>query len=222
MHQKLLFLVLSVSFQAYGFAQMQGGLLVKSDYDLKVDVNSVFLNLSVRQRANNRSLAGLQKADFSVYEDGIRQDIEQFLPTETPFNLLLLLDVSGSTGSYLKMMKEAAIEFTRVINENDRIAVATFNSKVRLVEDFTGDRNEAERAIKHIKSGGGTAFYDALLTCINQYMRGLQGRSAIVVFTDGVDNRLEGIPESGSIARFDELYRRSPLPLADCDQTTKT
>ena len=207
-YRKLLLFARSVSFQAYCFAQMQSGPLIKSNYDLKVDVDSVFLNLSVRERANNRSLSGLQKTDFLVYEDDVLQDIEQFLPTEAPFNLLLLLDVSGSTGSYLKMMKDAAIEFTRIIKENDRIGIATFNSRVHLVQNFTSDRNEAERAIKHIRSGGGTAFYDALMTCINQYMKGMQGRNAIVVFTDGVDNQLEGVPESGSITRFDELYRR--------------
>ncbi len=202
MHQKLLLIMLMAFFQGYGFAQVQG------EYDLKVDVDSVFLNLSVMERTSNRSLAGLQKQDFLVFEDGVRQDIQQFLPTEAPFNLLLLLDVSGSTGSYLKMMKQAAIEFTREINADDRVAVATFNSKVRLVQDFTSDRDAAEHAIRHIKSGGGTAFYDALMACMNQYMGGIHGRSAIVVFTDGVDNQLEGMPESGSRIGFDELYRK--------------
>jgi Mg-chelatase subunit ChlD len=89
-------------------------------------------------------------------------------------------------------MKQAAIDFTRQIKANDRVAVATFNSRVQLIQDFTNDRAAAERAINRIQSGGGTAFYDALMTCIDQYMRTVQGRSAIVVFTDGVDNQLEG------------------------------
>jgi Ca-activated chloride channel family protein len=199
----LIFIVLLVSFHGYGFAQVKG-----VEYDVKVDVESVFLNLSVRERATDRFLAGLQKNDFLIFEDGVQQDIQQFLPVEAPFSLLLLLDVSGSTGSYLNLMKQAAIEFTHQISTDDRIAVATFNSKVKLIQDFTSDRSEAERAIKHIKSGGGTAFYDALMTCINQYMNGIQGRSAIVVFTDGVDNRLEGLPESGSRIGFGDLFRR--------------
>ena len=188
--------------------ELQPSLPMQITYDVKIDVDSVFLNLSVRDRINNRNMSGLQKNDFSVYEDGIRQEIDQFLPTEAPFNLLLLLDVSGSTGSYLKMMKQAAIEFTREINANDRIAVATFNSKVRLAQDFTGDRADAERAIKRIKSGGGTAFYDALMTSLTQYMKGIQSRSAIVVFSDGVDNQLEGVGESGSHVKFDDLFRQ--------------
>lgn len=179
----------------------------RGQFDVKVDVDSVFLNLSAVGRLNNRSMAGLQKEDFLVYEDGVLQSIEQFLPTESPFNLLLLLDVSGSTSSFNKMMKQAAIEFTREIKPEDRIAVATFNSKVKLALDFTNDRHEAEKAIKRIKSGGGTAFYDALMASIGQFMDGVEGRSAVVVFTDGIDNQLDGIPEGGSITRFDELYR---------------
>ena len=177
-------------------------------YALKVNVDSVFLNVSVRERTTNRSIAGLQKDDFLVYEDGVQQEVGQLLPTEAPFNLLLLLDVSGSTASYLHLMKEAAIDFTREIKADDRVAIATFNSRVQLVENFTNDRAAAQQAIQRIHSGGGTAFYDALMTCIDRYMRGVEGRSAIVVFTDGVDNQLAGRSATGSRTTFDELYRR--------------
>ncbi len=173
---------------------------------LKVDVDSVFLNVSVRDRNTNRSVPGLQKDDFRIYEDGAPQQVAQFLPSEAPFNLLLLLDVSGSTASYLKLMKQAAVDFTHQINESDRVAVATFNNSVELIQNFTNDRTAAERAINRIRSGGGTAFYDALMTCLDRYMRGIEGRSAIVVFTDGVDNQLEGM--GGSMTRYDQLYRR--------------
>jgi len=70
-------------------------------YSVKVNVDSVFLNVTVQDHSTNRSVAGLKKEDFLVYEDGILQQVDQFLPWEAPFNLLLLLDVSGSTGFYL-------------------------------------------------------------------------------------------------------------------------
>ncbi len=181
---------------------------VQGTVALKIDVESVFLNVSVRERSSNRSIPGLRKDAFRVYEDGVEQQIVQFLPTEAPFNLLLLLDVSGSTESYLHLMKEAAINFTKQIDAKDRVAVATFNSNVRLAQSFTNDRAAAENAINHIKSGGGTAFYDALMTCLDSYMKGIEGRSAIVVFTDGVDNQLQGRPGSGSRTTYDQLYRR--------------
>ena len=210
MHQKIFLILLAVWFHGHCLVHAQESKpdLIQGDYELKVDVETVFLNLSVRDRLSNRSLAGLQQHDFIVYEDGVLQNIQQFLPTEAPFNLLLLMDVSGSTGAYLKMMKHAAIEFTRQIKPGDRVAVATFNSRVKLVQEFTDDLDKAEHAIKRMRSGGGTAFYDALMTGVTQYMDGVQGRSAIVVFTDGIDNRLDGMPESGSRTSFDDLYRR--------------
>lgn len=177
-------------------------------YSLKVNVDSVSLNVSVLDRDTGRSMGQLQREDFLVYEDGVLQQIDEVAHSEAPFNLLLLLDVSGSTQSYLPMMKQAAIDFTRQIKANDRIAVATFNSSVQLIQGFTSDRAAAASAIQMIQAGGGTAFYDALMACIDQYMRDVEGRSAIVVFTDGVDNQLYGEPADGSSVKFDELYRR--------------
>jgi Ca-activated chloride channel homolog len=177
-------------------------------YSLKVNVDTVSLNVAVVDRDSGRSIGQLQKEDFLVYEDGVAQQVDTLAHEEAPFNLLLLLDVSGSTQSFIEMMKQAAIDFTRQIQTSDRIAVATFNSSVQLILNFTNDRNAAAQAIRRIMPGGGTAFYDALSTCIDQYMRDVEGRSAIVVFTDGVDNQLYGAPGEGSFTRFDELYRK--------------
>jgi Ca-activated chloride channel family protein len=181
---------------------------VAGGFALRVSVDSVFLNVSVRDRQTNRSIPDLEKGDFEVYEDGKPQRIEQLATGDAPFNLLLLLDVSGSTRSFLPLMKQASVDFTRQIKPNDRIAIAAFNSQVELMQDFTNDRTEAIRAIGRLSSSGGTAFYDALLMCIDHYMRGIEGRSAIVVFTDGVDNQLEGRNSEGSRTLFSQLYRR--------------
>lgn len=177
-------------------------------YSVKVAVDSVFLNVSVQERNTNRSVAGLKKEDFLVYEDGVLQQVDQFLPSEAPLNLLLLLDVSGSTGLFLHLMRGASIDFIRQLKTNDRAAIATFSARVDLVEKFTTDRAKIDQTLQRIWAGGGTAFYDALMTCINEYMRGVEGRSAVVVFTDGIDNQLEGGYPSPSQTTFDELYSR--------------
>ncbi len=174
----------------------------------KVKVDWVFLNASVRDRYTNRSIPDLQQGDFEVYEDGVLQEVAQFENTEAPFHLLLLLDVSGSTAGFIDLCKEASIRFTGQINAQDRIAVAVFNSDVSLIQDFTNNRGEVAAAIRRVRSGGGTAFYDALLECVDKYMRGIQGRKAIVLFTDGVDNQLMGNRSDGSRATFNQLLRR--------------
>lgn len=178
-----------------------------SGYKVKVDVDSVFLNVSVRDHYN-RSIPHLQKGDFVVYEDGVPQEIQQFASEEAPFSTLLLLDNSGSTRPYLRLIQDAAIEFTRRIKPNDQVAVVAFNSLVELMSDFTDYRPRAQRAIERIESIGGTALYDSLLICINRYMGDVGGRSAIVVFTDGYDNQLEGSNSEGSRTPFNQLYRR--------------
>jgi VWFA-related protein len=150
----------------------------------------------------------LQKQDFRIFENGEPQRIDRFTPNEAPFNLMLLLDVSGSTKGYMDLIKDASVEFTRMIGTQDHIALATFNSRTHLELDFTNNRNRVEREIRRIKSGGGTAFYDALDRCITRFMRDLEGRKAIVVFTDGVDNQLTGDYSNGSEITFRELYRQ--------------
>ncbi len=174
---------------------------------IKVSVNSVVLNASVRDRYSNRSLSGLAMDDFRVYEDGVLQELQQTKTTDAPYSLLLLMDVSGSTYSYLKLMKKAADDFLYEIGENDKVAIASFNSKVKLLLNFTADRDAAAKAITRLHSAGGTAFYDAAITCVDQYMGGVEGRKAIVVFTDGVDNLLSGDPKEGSRNSYDELLR---------------
>ncbi len=176
-------------------------------YSLKVAVDWVYVHASVRDRYNNRAVPDLTRGDFEVLEDGRHQEIEQFDSTEAPFSLLLLLDVSGSTKSYLRMIQEASIQFTQLIKPSDRIAVASFNSRTRLHQEFTNDRQQVAQAIHQLRSGGGTAFYDALDESISRYMDGVEGRKAIVVFTDGVDNRLTGDFSEGSAIGFQDLYR---------------
>ncbi|HSR69776.1 MAG TPA: VWA domain-containing protein [Acidobacteriota bacterium] len=168
-------------------------------------VNLIHLNVAVTDRRNNRSVAHLRENDFSVYEDGRLQEIERFQNTEAPFNLLLLLDISGSTKNHIDLIRDASIDFTREIKSNDRIAVATFNDRVRLIQDFTNDRYEVANSIHRIRSNGGTHFYDALYVSVNEYLAGVEGRKAVVVFTDGVDGRLSNDP--GSRVSFRQLYR---------------
>ncbi len=177
------------------------------DYTLKVDVNWTRLNASVRDIYTNRSVPNLRREDFLIYEDGRLQTVETFETNEAPFDLLLLLDISGSTKSVIDLIKQASVQFTREIKSNDRIAVAVFNSNVQLIQPFTNNRREVADSIDRIHSRGGTAFYDALDTSLHQYLRGREGRKAIVVFTDGVDNQLTGDASSGSRITFRELFR---------------
>ena len=177
-----------------------------SSYSLKVLVNWVYLNVSVRDPRNNRRVSNLTREDFLVYEDDVLQTVEKFEPAEAPFRVLLLLDVSGSTRPHLDLLRRASADFSREIKTNDQIAVATFNSRSWLILPFTNDREKVRTAIDGIYSGGGTALYDALMESLTEYSDDSHARQAIVVFTDGVDNQLTGNHTEGSRTTFPQLF----------------
>lgn len=134
-----------------------------------------------------RFTTGLDRGDFIVREDGVRQKIENFSSTEAPFNVALLIDTSRSTQNKLGAIRKAALTFVKQLQPNDRVMIVTFDEQVRFVSEFTSNRQELQRAIDSVKSSYLTSLYDAIYRTITEKMVTIQGRKAIVVLTDGVD-----------------------------------
>lgn len=169
----------------------------------------VNLNVSVTNRAGV-ALGNLRKEDFDVAENGEAQKIEFFQSTNAPFNLVLLLDLSGSIKDKLDVVKSAALRFIDVLGPQDKVAVVTFTDEIRVVSQLTEDRAELKRRIKAIdQSRGGTAFYEALWFSLMDTLRGTRGqRNAIVVMTDGVDSSLDRYNPMQTRVSFNQLARR--------------
>lgn len=171
--------------------------------------NSPFRTATVRvSDLNNRAIPGLQAADFEVTENGEKREIVSVDKATAPFNLVLLLDVSGSVENYVNFIRKAARGFIDTVDRNDRIAIITFNDDIKLISKFTTDKGKLSESLDSFDAGGGTAYYDALAYTIADTLRPLKGdRSAVVILTDGEDNRsflafdsLAGsIQESGSL-----------------------
>jgi VWFA-related protein len=175
---------------------------VESDLvDLKVSV----LNLNPQNASIN-----LQQKDFLVIEDGRPQDIAFFAAADTPFDLVLLLDLSGSTNNKLKLIRKSARRFVEATRPTDRVSVVTFTDKAAVVCPLTADRGLLKHSIDHIeKPEGGTKFWDSLRYVLaildaNANSNSLR-RTAVVVMTDGVDNALPDVFGEGSRTSFDEL-----------------
>ena len=176
---------------------------------IKLNARWVNLNVSVTDQ-QGRKVTRLRREDFVILEDGVPQEIVHFAPVDAPVNLVLLLDLSGSIGSQLKAMKKAASRFVDSLKENDRIAVAVFTSRFKLVSDFTSDRKRLKDCIDHIKHpGGGTMLYDAEWKTFDLLDEIKEARKAIVVLTDGVDSSFLPEDEEGSKHTFDELLMRA-------------
>jgi VWFA-related protein len=150
----------------------------------------------------------LAQKDFRVLEDGVEQEIAFFAAADAPFDLVLLLDLSGSSSDKLKMIKRSAKRFVEATRSVDRIAIVTFTDRVALLSNFTLDRNELKRQIDNIKDAfGGTNFWDSLGYVLRDVITHTDGtrRSAVVVMSDGVDNALPDVAGPGSRITFDEL-----------------
>jgi VWFA-related protein len=157
---------------------------------------------------SGRAIAGLTEKDFSVTEGGVERAVREVRPTNAPFNLVLLLDVSGSVGERIDFIRKAALAFLATAGPQDRIAIVSFRDDVQLVSEFTSDRGVLTERIKDIQAGGATAVYDALGYSLVQILRPLRGeRTGIVLLSDGDDNRSfltfpsieEAVYETGAI-----------------------
>jgi len=121
-----------------------------------------------------------------VAEDGVKQRIALFATTRLPVNVVLLLDTSASTKDKLALMQAAAVAFVEKLEATDRVKVISFDSQVRELSDFSSNRATLKAAIGKTTSGEGTKLYDAFELALSS-LRKLEGRKAIVLFSDGVD-----------------------------------
>jgi VWFA-related protein len=179
----------------------------REDSAIKLHARLVNLNVKVSDQTG-RPVPRLKPENFIVLEDNIPQEVTYFQPVAAPVNLLLLLDLSGSIGSKLHVMKKAAKRFLDSLARDDKIAIATFTTRFHSISDFTNDRGLLKKRVDEIVNpGGDTALYDAAWSALDSLDRNANTRNALVILTDGVDSRF--IPdEEGSKHDFGELMMR--------------
>ena len=167
------------------------------DEVLRVDTTHVQLNVGVVD-AQGRAITDLARNDFVVYEDGVRQPINRFEPTQTPFSLVLLLDLSGSTLNFRPTLKQAALRFIDALAPDDRVAVISFNTKVETLTGFTSDRRKIFNAISIAEGKGNTELYKALGSALQQLKKETNRRKAIVVLSDGLDTEMRNLDRASA------------------------
>jgi VWFA-related protein len=201
--KKLLALTLSILAPVVCWAQ--SGEPVET---IRIESDLVDLKVSVVSLNPRKPTTELQQSDFLVLEDGKPQDISFFASAETPFDLVLLLDLSASTNNKLKLIRRSAKKFVEASREFDRVSVVTFSSTAQVVCPLTQDRKILKTSIDQIdKPEGGTNFWDSLryVLAILNASHVSSRRSAVVVMTDGVDNALPDVFGDGSQTPFDQL-----------------
>jgi len=174
---------------------------------------------------HNRAIAGLTAEDFEVTEGGQVRELISAKPVTAPFNLVLLLDVSGSVDDYVNFIRKAARAFVNTVDPHDRVSIVIFNEDVKVLSNFTTDKEKLSKSLDTFDAGGPTAFYDAIGFTLTETLYPLKGeRTAIVILSDGDDNRsflpfdaLAGsIEESGALIY--PLYVPTSLAAAGANQ----
>ncbi|MFN2454252.1 MAG: VWA domain-containing protein [Pyrinomonadaceae bacterium] len=178
---------------------------------IRVDTQLVTINANVVDRSTNRGLTGLTQNDFKLYEDRAEQQITHFESAAAPFNLVLLIDLSGSTKDVVNLIRGAALRFVEAARPADRIAVITFASEPVIVSRLTSDRRLLRQRINAIEQPhGSTKLYDAVNFTIDEVLKDAKDsrRNAIVLMSDGLDSQLPNVKGDGSSVSYKELFRR--------------
>jgi Ca-activated chloride channel homolog len=154
---------------------------------VRIDTNLVTVPVSVMDR-DGRFIGNLLREQFKVFENDVEQKIVHFEPVDKPFTVALVLDTSASTFFHLWEIKEAAVTFARQLRPQDRVLVVTFDRQVLLLTEATNNLDAVTETIEqNAVTGDTTRLYDAIDLVISQRLNKIDGRKAIVLFTDGVD-----------------------------------
>ena len=173
---------------------------------IKVETSLVTVPVIASDR-NDLYIPDLRQDEFTIYEDGVKQEIVFFAAVKEPFHVVLMLDTSASTQEKLGQIQRAATAFVAQLQPADRIKIISFDDEVRELSEFTNDRGALQKAIEDTRPGHGTKLYDAVRLALGNLAR-VKGRKAIVLFTDGVDwhsdttryeDNIRAVEESGVI-----------------------
>jgi VWFA-related protein len=166
-------------------------------------VDLVTLHVTVRDR-EDRLITDVTEAEFSVFENGRRQQLRFFQPSGLPLALTLMLDTSASMQPGLGAAKSAALDLIRRMRPDDVASVVTFDDTVEVLQDFTNDQTTLTAAVGHAVPGGTTSLYTAVYIALKEldkvkpvFATNAPRHRIIVVLSDGND--------ISSVVGFDEL-----------------
>jgi len=171
---------------------------------VRVETALVTIPVSVMDR-NGNFVSGLRKDEFKIFEDNQEQDVAYFATVDTPFTVALVLDMSGSTRNRIGEIQEAAMAFVDQLRFDDKVMVIAFDDDIDVLCEATGDRRVIRNAIYNTRPGDGTRLYDTVDFVINQKLNRVQGRKAIVLFTDGVDTTSKRASYESTLQDAEEL-----------------
>ena len=184
---------------------------------VKIETAFVSIDVNIPDAPDGASMS-LERSDFKVFDNGKPVDIETFAKAETPFDIVLLLDLSGSTAEKAGLIKKTTRRFVEMKRPGDRVGVIAFNHEMKVISELEADQAVLFERIKKIGGNGASYVWDAVRTGIEMLdQKGEKNRrKAVVLMTDGVDNLLGFYPTQTNRAGFAdlvELIQRSSVTI---------
>ena len=178
---------------------------------IKTETNLVSLNVSVFNNKLKTFVGSLTKEDFRVLENNEEQAVTYFASTAVPFDLVLLVDLSGSTKDKRDLIKQSTLRFIEAARPSDRLAIVTFSDMANVVSPLTLDRAELVKSVAKMEGQGGSHVWDAVKFALDSVIgpKTLERRRAVVLMSDGVDGALMRMgPLRGSKTTFADLLEQ--------------
>ena len=169
---------------------------------ISVSVNLIKVPISVFD-ANGNMVDDLQREDFRIWEDQAQQEIRSFGIDRNPVSVVLVVDTSMSGKSELKKIKEAAEDFADALSPGDSISLISFDDEVYKVLDWTQDKKKVRKALGKLRPGFRTALYDAMVVASQDQLENIEGRKAIILLTDSLDNQSRSNFKNASLSIVD-------------------
>lgn len=159
----------------------------RPDEDIRVNVNLVLVPVTVTDPMD-RLVTGLEKKDFTLYDNNIPQVITSFSMQDAPVSIGIIFDLSGSMSDKINRARQSIIQFLQTSNPRDEFFVIGFNDRPELVEDFTSDVDNIDARLMSVQAGHRTALLDAIYYGLNKMKQARYPRKALLVVSDGGDN----------------------------------
>ncbi|REJ77864.1 MAG: VWA domain-containing protein [Acidobacteria bacterium] len=171
---------------------------------ITVDTNLVTIPVRVLDK-QGRFVGGLTQSDFKIFEDNVEQDVAYFSNEQNPFTVALVLDMSYSSTFKIDEIQQAALTFVTQLRPNDKVMVISFDQEVHILCEPTSDRKLINNAIVRTRISSGTSLYDAVDFVVNKRFNKIEGRKAVVLFTDGVDTTSRAAHDRENLRDASEL-----------------
>ncbi|NNF00243.1 MAG: VWA domain-containing protein [Pyrinomonadaceae bacterium] len=194
----------------FSFLFLSGPIVLAQDDDIiTVDTSIVRVNVGVVNRFG-QPITNLNKSDFSIFEDGVKQKILRLEPTVAPFSVVMILDMSGSTLGFRQTIKTSAHRFIDALAPEDRVSIIEFYDKVNVLNDFSSNRKTLYHSIDVANGRGKTQLYKALDLSLEKLSNENNRRKAIIVLTDGVDTETRN-QDRTILAKLDDSQMKDAI-----------